>query len=139
MGQTGLHVEHKHDSFIKWVNRVNPNLIRTWLASTYGIFINMLVVSGSWVVSNFATPSQSSCSFKNLALHAQSSPTFCLFYWKTFYIDSFPHFLVFGNIKKNGQRKTIFGQRKTLIKINLIFYRLFSKKYWKIISLSCSA
>ena len=30
--------------------------------------------------------------------------------------------------KKTGQRKTIFSQRKILIKIRLIFYRLFSKK-----------
>ena len=39
--------------------------------------------------------------------------------------------------KKTGQRKTIFSQRKTLIKIKLIFYRLFSKNsFWKTISLS---
>ena len=39
--------------------------------------------------------------------------------------------------KKPGQWKTIFGQRKTLIKIRLIFYKLFSKKnFWKTISLS---
>ena len=39
--------------------------------------------------------------------------------------------------KKPGQWKTIFGQQKTLIKIRLIFYRLFSKKkIWKTISLS---
>ena len=39
--------------------------------------------------------------------------------------------------KNSGQWKTIFGQRKTLIKIRLIFYRLFSKKkFWKTISLS---
>ena len=74
MGQIGSHVEYKHDPFIKWVNHVDPNMIRTWLASTYGLFINGLVVLGSWVASNFATLSRSSCSFKNLALHAQSSP-----------------------------------------------------------------
>ena len=52
--------------------------------------------------------------------------------------DNFPHFPVFGSTKKNpGQWKTIFGQRKTRIKIRLIFYRLFSKKkFWKTISLS---
>ena len=39
--------------------------------------------------------------------------------------------------KKPGQWKTIFSQRKTLIKIRLIFYRLFSKiLFWKTISLS---
>ena len=63
--------------------------------------------------------------------------TLCLFRWKTFCKDSFPHFSVFGSTKKTGQWKTNFGQRKTVIKIRLIFYRLFSKKYfWKTISLS---
>ena len=39
--------------------------------------------------------------------------------------------------KKPGQWKTIFGQQKTLIKIRLIFHRLFSKNFfWKTISLS---
>ena len=51
-----------------------------------------------------------------------------LFCWKTFYKDSFSYFSVFGNIKKCGQRKTIFGQQKTLVKIRLIFYWLFSIK-----------
>ena len=55
-----------------------------------------------------------------------------LFCWKTFYKDSFSYFSVFGNIKKCGQRKTIFGQQKTLVKIRLIFYRLFSKKKKKV-------
>ena len=42
--------------------------------------------------------------------------------------------------KRISQRKTIFSQRKTLIKIKLIFYRLFSKIFfWKTISLSCVA
>ena len=42
--------------------------------------------------------------------------------------------------KKPGQWKTIFDQWKTLIKIRLIFYKLFSKKiFWKTISLSCVA
>ena len=64
--------------------------------------------------------------------------TFCLFRWKTFCKDSFSHFPVFGSTKKNSQWKTIFGQRKTLIKIRLIFFKLFSKKKnnWKTISLS---
>ena len=39
--------------------------------------------------------------------------------------------------KKPGQWKIIFGQQKTLIKIRLIFYSLFSKIFfWKTISLS---
>ena len=39
--------------------------------------------------------------------------------------------------KKTGQWKTIFSQQKTLIKIKLIFYKLFSKKkFGKTISLS---
>ena len=43
--------------------------------------------------------------------------------------------------KKTSQWKTIFTQRKILIKIKLIFYRLFSKKkkIWKTISLSLVA
>ena len=42
--------------------------------------------------------------------------------------------------KKPGQWKTIFGQQKTLIKIRLSFYKLFSKKiFWKTIFLSCVA
>ena len=52
----------------------------------------------------------------------------CLFHWKTFYKKRLPHFPVFGNIKKIGQRQTISSQWKTLTKISLIFYRLFSKK-----------
>ena len=63
--------------------------------------------------------------------------TLCLFRWKIFCEDNFPHFPVFGSTKKTGQWKTIFGQWKTLIKIRLIFYRLFSKKnFWKTIFLS---
>ena len=58
-----------------------------------------------------------------------------LFCWKTFYKNSFSYFLVFGSIKKKK-----IGQQKTLIKIRLIFYRLFSKKkIWKTISLSHNA
>ena len=58
---------------------------------------------------------------------------------ETFCKYSFSHFPVSGSIKKIGQWKTIFGQRKTLINIRLIFYRLFSKFFfffWKAISLS---
>ena len=54
-----------------------------------------------------------------------------VFRWNTFYKNSFPYFPVFSNIKKKkffGQWKTIIGQRKTLIKIMLIFYRFFFKK-----------
>ena len=47
--------------------------------------------------------------------------------------------LVAQKKKKNGQWKTIFDQWKTLIKIRLIFFKLFSKFFffWKTISLSC--
>ena len=42
--------------------------------------------------------------------------------------------------KKPSQWKTIFGQQKTLIKIRLIFYKLFSNFFfWKTIFLSCVA
>ena len=42
--------------------------------------------------------------------------------------------------KKTSQRKIIFSQQKTLIKIRLIFYRLFSNIFfWKTISLSLIA
>ena len=50
-----LYVEHEHDPFFKWVNRVNPNITRTHLTSTHDFFINMLVMSGSRIVSNFST------------------------------------------------------------------------------------
>ena len=60
-----------------------------------------------------------------------SKQTLCLFRWKTFYKDSFLHFPMFGSIKKKiGQWKTIFSQWKTLIKIRLIFYKLFSKIFF---------
>ena len=49
-------VEHEHDPFIKRVSRVNPNMTQTHLTLTYDLFINELVVSGSQIVSNFATP-----------------------------------------------------------------------------------
>ena len=52
----GSHVKYIHDSFVKWVSCVNPNMTQTHLASTHDLFINGLVVSGSQVVSNFATP-----------------------------------------------------------------------------------
>ena len=52
----GSHVEDEHGPFIKQVSHVNPNMTQTHLASTHDLFINGLVVSGSQVVSNFATP-----------------------------------------------------------------------------------
>ena len=56
--------------------------------------------------------------------------TLCLFRWKTFYKNSFLHFLIFDSTKK-------ICQQKTLIKIKLIFNRFFSKtNFWKTISLS---
>ena len=55
MGQTGLHVKYKHDSFIKQISRVNQNMTRTHLVLAHDLFINGLVVSSSQVVSNFAT------------------------------------------------------------------------------------
>ena len=48
--------EPEHDPFIKRVSCVDPNMTRTHLASTHDLFINGLVVSGSQVVSDFATP-----------------------------------------------------------------------------------
>ena len=54
----GLHVKHEHDLFIKQVSHVNPNMTRTCLASTYDLFINVLVVSGLRVVLDFATPTR---------------------------------------------------------------------------------
>ena len=49
--------EPEHDPFIKRVSCVDPNITRTYLASTHDLFINELVVSGSRVVLDFATPS----------------------------------------------------------------------------------
>ena len=46
MGQTGSHIEHEHNPFIKQVSSVDPNMTRTCLASTHNLFINRLVVSG---------------------------------------------------------------------------------------------
>ena len=84
---------------------------------------------------------------KTISLSSKSMIKFChvfiLFRQKTFYKDSFPHFPVFGSTKKKkkiDQWKTIFTQRKILIKIKLIFYRLFSKNFfWQTISLSLVA
>ena len=62
MGQTGSHVEHESDPFIKRINRVNPNMTWTHLASTHDLFINrlvmldLLVALDLLVVSDFATP-----------------------------------------------------------------------------------
>ena len=58
MGQTGSHVEHESDPFIKRINRVNPNMTITHLdlVSTHDLFINKLVVSNLLVVSDFTTP-----------------------------------------------------------------------------------
>ena len=57
MGQTSSHVKYEHDLFIKLVNRVNPNMTRTRLASIHDLFINELIVSGLQFVSDFATTS----------------------------------------------------------------------------------
>ena len=51
----GSYFEHKHDPFIKWISHINPNMTWTRLASTHDLFINKLVISGSQVVSDFAT------------------------------------------------------------------------------------
>ena len=56
MGQTGLHAKHEPDPFIKQVSCGNPNMTRTRLAPTHDLFIKGLVVSGSRVVLDFATP-----------------------------------------------------------------------------------
>ena len=66
----GSHVEYEHDPFIKWVNRVDPNMTQTYLTSTHDLFINRLVVLGSRVVSDFATPNTS----QTLILMEWSSP-----------------------------------------------------------------
>ena len=50
--------EPEHDPFIKRVSRVDPNMTRTHLASTHDLFINGLIMSGSRVVSDFATPNR---------------------------------------------------------------------------------
>ena len=56
MGQTSLHVEYEHNSFIKQASCINPNMIQTCLASIHDLFINGLVMSGSQVMLDFATP-----------------------------------------------------------------------------------
>ena len=58
MSQTGSHVEHKHNPFIKWVSHVNPNITRIHLTSTHDLFINGLVISNLRVVLDFATHNQ---------------------------------------------------------------------------------
>ena len=58
--------EPEHDPFIKRVKRVDPNMTRTHLVSTYYLFINGLVVSGSRIVSNFATPNYTSIFVKDI-------------------------------------------------------------------------
>ena len=55
MDQTGSHVKHKPDSYIKHVSRVNLNMTQTYLVSTHDLFISRLVMLGSEVVSDFAT------------------------------------------------------------------------------------
>ena len=56
MGQTGSHVVHEHNIFIKQVNHINLNMTRTRLALTHDQFINGLAVLGLRIVSNFVTP-----------------------------------------------------------------------------------
>ena len=88
-----------------------------------------------------AFPLNRSCRFQIWCLFSHSMlpndlknkknilPFLCLFRWKTFCKDSFPHLLVFGSLKK-------IGQRKTLTKIRLVFYKLFSIKNFRKQSLS---
>ena len=52
----GSHDGHEHDPFSKLVSNVDPNMIRTCLASTHNLFINGLVVSDTRIVSDFSTP-----------------------------------------------------------------------------------
>ena len=63
--------------------------------------------------------------------NSEKALTLCLFHWKTLCKDSFPHFPVFGSIflnkKKIVNKKLYLFNKKTLTKIKLIFYRLFSK------------
>ena len=51
----GSHVELEHNPFIKWVSYVDPNMTRTYLGLTHDLFIDGLVVSGLWVMLDFAT------------------------------------------------------------------------------------
>ena len=60
-----LHVEHEHDLFIKQVSRVNLNMTQTYLTSTHNLFINKILVLGSRVVSDFATPNPNPCMRKS--------------------------------------------------------------------------
>ena len=59
-----------------------------------------------------------------------NSITLCLFVGKPSIKIVFHIFQCLVAHKKPGQWKTIFGQQKTLIKIRLIFYRLFSKFFF---------
>ena len=52
----GSHIEHEHDPFINQVSCVDSNMTWTRLVSTHDLFINGLVMLGSWVVSDFVTP-----------------------------------------------------------------------------------
>ena len=52
----GSHIKHEHDPFINQVSCVDSNMTRTRLVSTHDLFINGLVMLGSWVVSDFVTP-----------------------------------------------------------------------------------
>ena len=56
--------------------------------------------------------------------------TLCLFHWKPSVKIVFHIFQCLVAHKKTGQWKTIFGQWKILIKIRLIYYRLFSKFFF---------
>ena len=69
----GLHVKHKHDPFVKRVSRVNLNITQTCLTSTNNIFINELIVSELWIMSDFITPTLH---------HLLVALTFSLFYFK---------------------------------------------------------
>ena len=61
-----------------------------------------------------------------------------MFCWKTFCIYSFPHFPVFDSTKKTWSMENYLWLMENLIKIKLIFYRLFSFFFFfgKTISLS---
>ena len=58
--QTDLHAEHEPDPFIKWPE-YDPNPF----SSTYNLFINGLMMSGSRVMSDFATPTPMAHSLDN--------------------------------------------------------------------------
>ena len=50
------HVKHEYNMFIKQVSRINLNMTQICLASTHSLFINKLIMLGSWVVSDFTAP-----------------------------------------------------------------------------------